>query len=176
MLVLPGRRPQDRATKKGAPTREPSQSKQGTKVYKRCCRARFSCCLLVAVALLGPGASGLWWLSVFFFFFFLFPGDDPKTDLFWLAAAGVTFQLSDGRDVGSRAKGTDPRTGAFRYPLRRYSRGVFVLPRWARCRPHRRPQRARVQTVLAVLLVFYAVVFLTSCRPDRVRLLAHEDS
>ena len=134
MLVLPGRRPQDRA--------EPKKQKQtGTKVCKRCCRARFSwvACLWLllcwGLVLLVCGGS--------LFSLFPFPGDDPKTDLFWLAAAGVTFQLPDGRDVGSRAKGTDPRTGAFRYPLRRYSRGVFVLPRWARCRPHRRPQRAR---------------------------------
>ena len=72
--------------------------------------------LLVAVAVSRPGAPVPLSLgaSVFFLAFLPFPGDALKNDHFRLATAGVTFLLPDGRDVGSEAVGTDPKTGIIR--------------------------------------------------------------
>ena len=78
----------------------------------------FVCRLLVAVALLGPGASGRLWLCVLsFVLLFLFLGD--------LMAAGVTFQLPHGRDVGSQAQGHRPKNWCFLVVRSRFSSPTF---------------------------------------------------
>ena len=55
---------------------------------------------LVLLGVFPPGS----WFGRFFFLLsvFSFSGDVPRTDHFPLVTAGVTFQLLDGRDVGSK--------------------------------------------------------------------------
>ena len=113
-MVLPSGA--DPRTERRAPTPEPVVSKR--KVKRPWCPVSCLCWLavpgffLVSVRWLSCWVPA-WFLSVFSFSFCLFP-----------LAAGVTFQLPDGRDVGSNARaptqetvqGADPRTGFYRYP------------------------------------------------------------
>ena len=104
-----------------APTREPSQSKPERNVAKRCCRsglrlvARWWLSLGLGLVLLAvfPPCSCFGSVLLPPLCSFFFSGDVLKNDHFRLETAGVTLLLPDGRDVGSEAVGTDPRTETF---------------------------------------------------------------
>ena len=65
--------------------------------------ARWWLSLVLGLGLLGVFPPGSWFGRFFFLLcVFSFLGDGPRTDHFRLATAGVTLQLPDGRDVGSK--------------------------------------------------------------------------
>ena len=91
-----GADPKTEPQRKGRRPKNRAKANRGQKCVNVVCRARFFR-VLPACGCCSAGAWCFWSAVALCFLFFLFRGDDQKTDLFWLAAAGVTFQLPDGR-------------------------------------------------------------------------------